>query len=106
MSTKNSVENLRQTTGTYPTLSNTLLSKCHYNRPSYVQGRSIFDAIRTIDDVVQYTKQTDSSGVLITIDFEKAFGSLNHKYLFKVLDAFNFGSYFVQWIRTFFLERV
>ena len=66
----------------------------------------IFDAIRTIDDVVQYTKQIDPSGILITIDFEKAFDSLSHKYLFKVLHAFNFGSYFVQWIRTFFLERV
>ena len=74
----------------------------HYNQSAYVQGRSIFDAIRTIDDVVQYTKQIDTSGVLITIDFEKAFDSLNHKYLFKVLHAFNFGSYFIQWIRTFY----
>ena len=75
----------------------------HYNQSAYAQGRSICDAIRAIDDKVQYTKQIDTSGVLIsTIDFEKAFDSLNHKYLFKVLHAFNFGSYFVQWIRTFY----
>ena len=53
--------------------------------------------------VVQYTKQIDTSGVLITIDFEKAFDSLNHKYLYlKSFTLFNFGSYFVQWIRTFY----
>ena len=32
----------------------------HYNQSAYVQGRSIFDAIRAIDDEVQYTKQIDT----------------------------------------------
>lgn len=58
--------------------------------------------MRTIDDVIDYTKRTDIAGILITIDFEKAFDSLNHKYLLKVLQAFNFGSSFIQWIRTFY----
>ena len=36
------------------------------------------------------------------IDFEKAFDSLDHKFLFKVLHTFNFGPSFIQWIRTFY----
>ena len=67
----------------------------------YVQGRLIFDAVRTIEDGIEYTKHTNTAEILITIDFEKAFDSLNHKFLFKVLQKFNFGSSFVQWIRTF-----
>ena len=47
----------------------------HYNQSAYVKGKSNFDAIRTIDDVLEYTKQTKMSGILIAIDFEKAFGS-------------------------------
>ena len=64
----------------------------------YVKGRSIFDAVRTIDDVLEYTKQSEQSDILVTIDFEKAFDSLNHKFIIKVLHIFNFGPSFIQWI--------
>ena len=39
---------------------------------------------------------------LVTIDFQKAFDSLDHKFLLKVLHTFNFGPSFIQWIRTFY----
>lgn len=42
------------------------------------------------------------AGTLITKDFEKAFDSVNHKFLFKVLDGFNFGPLFVQLICIFY----
>ena len=67
----------------------------HYNQNAYAKGRSIFDAVRTLDDVIEYTKRVNMTGVLITIDFEKAFDS-------GVLQAYNFGPFFVQWIRTFY----
>jgi len=38
----------------------------------------------------------------MAIDFEKAFDSLDHTYLFKVLEKFNFGPYFLQWVKTFY----
>ena len=62
----------------------------------------MFDAIRTIDDILDYTRHTKMSGILVAIDFEKAFDSLDHTYLFKVLNAFNFGPSFIQWIRTLY----
>ena len=43
----------------------------HPNQNAFVKGRSIFDAIRTIDDIVDYTKRNSWSGILISIDFEK-----------------------------------
>ena len=46
------------------------------------------------------------SGILVAIDFEKAFDSLDHAYLFKVLNAFNFGPSFIQWIRTRPVARI
>ena len=42
------------------------------------------------------------SGILIAIDFEKAFDSLDHTYLFKVLSAFNFGPSVIRWIRVLY----
>ena len=35
--------------------------------------RLIFDAVRTIDNVLGYTKQSGKSGNMVTIDFEKVF---------------------------------
>ena len=43
----------------------------HFNQNAFVKGRTIFDAIRTIEDVVEYTKQKGLSGILLTVDFEK-----------------------------------
>ena len=63
----------------------------HYKQIAYVKGRSIFDAVGTIDDVLEYTKQSEQSGIMVAIDFEKAFDSLDHKPLLKVLHTFNFG---------------
>ena len=37
-------------------------------------------------------------GILVAIDFEKAFDSLNFDFLLRVLHAFNFGPSFIQWI--------
>ena len=60
------------------------------------------DGVRTIEDVLEFAKSTDCSGILLAIDFEKAFDSLNHSFLLKVLEKFNFGTYFLQWIKTFY----
>ena len=70
----------------------------HYNQNAYMKGRSIFDTVRTIDDVLEYTKQSEQSGILVTIEFEKAFDSMDHKFL----HTFNFGPSFIQWIQTFY----
>ena len=40
-------------------------------------------------------------GILITIDFEKAFDSVNHSFLTKTLEAFNFGPSFIRWASSF-----
>ena len=71
------------------------------NQNGFIKGRSILDAVRTIDDILEFAKVTECCGILLAIDFEKAFNSLNHSFLFKVLEKLNFGEYFVQWIKTF-----
>ena len=44
--------------------------------------------------------QSNTHGILVAIDFEKAFASLNHNFLFKALEKFNFAPHFIQWITT------
>ena len=74
----------------------------HADQNAFVKGRSIFDAVRTIDDMVDYTKRNNLSGFLVAIDFEKAFDTLNFNFLIRTLHKFNFGPSFIHWIRVLY----
>ena len=43
-------------------------------------------------------------GLLLLIDFEKSFDSINRQYIFNVLTFFNFGTSIQQWIKTFYKD--
>ena len=68
-------------------LSNLIRSK----QKAFVKGRSIFDPITTIDDIVDYTKRNNWSGILIAIGFEKAFDTLD---FMQFMQKFNLGILF------------
>ena len=74
------------------------------NQNGLIKGRSILDAVRTIDDVLEICKimMQNESGILLAIDFEKAFDSLNHEFLYQVLQKMGFEPNFLQWIGTFY----
>ena len=40
--------------------------------------------------------------MILFLDFEKAFDSLEWDFLFKVLNTMNFGPSFLNWIKTFY----
>ena len=83
-------------------MEKTLPEIIHSHRNAFVEGRTIFDVIRAIEDVVEYTKQKGLSGILLAVDFEKAFDALNFNYLIKILHEFNFGPSLIQWIRVLY----
>ena len=64
----------------------------HHNQNGFIKGKSIFDVVRTIDDILELAETTNRSGILVAIDFEKAFNSLYHSFLF------------LQWIKTFCID--
>ena len=53
------------------------------NQNAYVKGRTIFDAVRTIDDIMKLTSSDKISSLLVAIDFEKAFDRLSELELSK-----------------------
>ena len=70
-----------------------------------MKGRNIGCNIRSIFDLIDYCDANDIPGSIVLLDIEKAFDSVEHDYLFEVLKAFNLGSNFVQWIKTFYCNR-
>ena len=51
---------------------------------------------------MEYTENENIPGLLIYIDFQKAFDTLEWNFLFNCLNAFNFGPEFKRWIKTFY----
>ena len=48
---------------------------------------------------MSYTERYNIPGLLVFIDFEKAFDSMSWSFIYKVLKYFGFGEYFTQWVR-------
>ena len=79
-----------------------LPSIIHHNQCAYVKNRTICDAVRSIEDILDYTKRYHIQGRLVSIDFKKAFDSVSRDFLFRTLAAFQFGPSFTRWIHTFY----
>ena len=72
------------------------------DQTGFISGRFIGENIRLIYDLLQYTDQHKIPGLLLLIDFEKAFDSVNWGFIYKCLTFFNFGPSFINWIKTFY----
>ena len=83
-------------------MENVLTSIVHCNRTSYVKGRYIGESICLTTDLLQYTKENSIGGILFSADFEKAFDSIEHSFIFATFKSFGFGAQFIHWIRTIF----
>ena len=68
----------------------------HYNQNAYVKGKSIFDAVRAIDDILELTEREKIQGLMVAINFKKAFDSINRNFMLETLSAFNFGPTFMR----------
>ncbi len=67
-----------------------------------VPGRDIADTIGTIRDVIEYMKRDGKGGIVLGIDWNKAFDRVEHEFLFKVLERFGFGERMVGWVRRLY----
>ena len=79
-----------------------LPSLIHSDQTGFVKGRYIGENIRLINDIMETTKSQNLPGILTSLDFRKAFDSLEWPFIAKTLDYFNFGSDIKRWVSTFY----
>ena len=80
------------------TVLDKLISK---TQTGFLSGRYIGENARLIYDILHQTEKHKIPGILMLIDFEKAFDSVSWDFLYGVLEYFNFGNGFIKWVRTF-----
>ena len=51
---------------------------------------------------MDFTAKENVPGLLLFIDFQKAFDSVEWEFLIESLKKFNFGRDFLQWMKTFY----
>ena len=71
------------------------------HQSGFLSGRSIADSTRLVYDLMSHTEKNKILGLLMLIDFEKAFDSVSWNFVYKVLDFFGFNNDFINWIKLF-----
>lgn len=74
------------------------------DQTGYIKGRFIGTNIRLIEDIIVLTNQNKITGILLTIDFEKAFDSLRWSFILKALEAFGFGEKLRSYVKTMYSD--
>ena len=72
------------------------------DQTGFISGRYIGENTRLIYDVMRYTEDENIPGILLIIDFEKAFDSISWEFITEVLDYFNFGNSLKRWISVLY----
>jgi len=55
-----------------------------------------------VQDLIEYTSKHNIPGALISLDFQKAYDSLEWNFMLESLKHFNFGENFIKWIRILY----
>ena len=67
-----------------------------------IRGRFIETNLRTIADVIHYCNRDGTEGILMALDFQNAFNTVEHEFVFSTQEAFNFGIDFISFVRMLY----
>ena len=67
----------------------------------FLEGRSISDCTRLMYDVIFSCEHNNIGGLILLVDFEKAFDSLSWEFINKTFLNINFGENSTKWINLF-----
>ena len=85
-------------------LKTTLENIIPNNQTGFLKGRNISDCMRLVYDTMHYVEEQNIPGLLLLVDFKKAFDSISWSFLNDCLKVLGFGNGFIRWVSTFNTE--
>lgn len=73
---------------------------------AYIKGRYIGENARFILDIFEYYMDNNLDGILLFLDFVKAFDSVEYNFMFKTLEKFKFGDKFIDMIKLLYNKPI
>ena len=70
------------------------------DQKGFINGRFIGENTRLTYDIINECNNQNSKGLIILIDFEKAFDSISWNFILNSLKIFNFGEDIINWVRS------
>lgn len=74
----------------------------HMDQTCGVQGRSCHMNLALIRDTISWVEQRSLPLAILSVDQEKAFDRISHKFLFRVMERMGFGTRFRGWVRLLY----
>ena len=66
---------------------------------AFVKGRNILDGFIIAEEIIHHWKKGKEGGLIVKLDFEKAYDSVDHTFLDDLLRDMGFGSKWRLWMR-------
>ena len=74
----------------------------HRDQTGFLSERYIGENINRLLNIIDYTEKQNIKAILIFIDFEKAFDSIDWQFIIKTLEYFNFGNKIIHWVKILY----
>ena len=81
-------------------IKGTLQKLIHTDQTGFIAGKYIGENTRLVYDTMHHTEIKSISGLLLLVDFEKAFDSVSWAFIYKVLKFYGFGNSLILWIKV------
>ena len=85
-------------------IKRTLPSVINSDQTGFQKNRFIGENIMLLNSILSYTDIEKIPGLLLFIDFEKAFDTLEWSFIEKALKYYNFGDSLIVWIKLFYID--
>ncbi len=87
-------------------LQSVLKNLINEDQTGYIKGRYIGTNARLIEDYFEHCQDFNIPGILLFLDFEKAFDSVEWNFMISVLEKFNFGEGFIRWVKILYNKPI
>jgi retron-type reverse transcriptase len=80
-------------------LQGRILDCIHKNQYGFIKGKTIHDCIAWSFEYIHQCKASKKPIVLLKLDFEKAFDSIEHEAIYQILRQMGFPEKFIYWVK-------